>query len=178
MKVILIIVGALAALVAIAWITGSLLPRDHVATSRITLPQPPESVWAIVRDPAALIGTWADLTEVRRVDDPAGREVWAEKVSGFDMRLIIEESTPPSRLVTHIDAPPGAVFGGRWVYDLGPAGTGTAVTVTEEGWVGNPLFRLMSRLGGQHGSIDGYLTALGRRFGAEVKPEHRETMRR
>ena len=172
MKRVLIIVAVLAGILAIAWVAGGLLPRDHVASSRIALPQSPDSVWAVVRDPAALIGTWSDLTEARRVDDPAGREVWEEKVSGFDMRLIIEESTPPSRLVTRIDAPPDAVFGGRWVYALAPDGSGTSVTVTEEGWVGNPLFRLMSKLGGQHNSIDGYLTALGKRFGADVKPEH------
>jgi hypothetical protein len=168
----LIVVGVLAALLAVAWIAGSLLPRNHVATSRITLSQSPDSVWTVVRDPSALIGTWPDLAEARRVDDPGGREVWAEKVSGFDMRFIIEESTPPSRLVSRIDAAPEAVFGGRWVYELAPAGTGTTVTVTEEGWVANPIFRLISRLNGQHGSIDGYLAALGRKLGAVVKPEH------
>ena len=173
MKAILIVIGTVAALLAIAWVAGSLLPRDHVASSTITLPQPPDSVWPVVRDPAALKGVWSDLTEARRVEDPAGREVWEEKVSGFDMRVIIEESTPPSRLVTRIDAPPDADFGGRWVYRLAPEAAGTSVTVTEEGWVGNPLFRLMSKLGGQHSSIDGYLTALGRRFGADVRPEHR-----
>jgi len=172
MKVILIIIGVLIGLLTIAWIAGSLLPRDHVASSRISLEQSPESVWVVVRDPSALVGTWSDLTEAHRVDDPAGREVWAEKVSGFDMRFIIEESTPASRLVTRIDAQPDAAFGGRWVYELAPAGSGTTVTVTEEGWVGNPLFRLMSKLGGQHGSLDGYLKALGQKVGTEVKPEH------
>jgi hypothetical protein len=88
------------------------------------------------------------------------------------MRLIVEESTPPSRLVTRIDSPPDAVFGGRWVYELAPNSTGTTVTVTEEGWVKNPLFRLMSRLGGQHGSVDGYLSALARKLDAVAKPEH------
>lgn len=173
MKVFLRIVGALFVVLALAWIAGSALPRDHVASSRITLPHPADSIWMIVRNPAALVGHWHDLTEARRVDDPSGREAWEEKVSGFDMRFIIEESTPPTRFVTRIDSTPDAVFGGRWVYELAPEGTGTTVTVTEEGWVSNPLFRLMSKLGGQHGNIDGYLTALGRMFGTDVKPEHR-----
>jgi hypothetical protein len=172
-KAILIIIGAIAALLAIAWIAGSVLPRDHVASSSITLPQPPDSVWAVVRDPSALVGTWPDLTNARRVDDPAGREAWEEKVSGFEMRLIIEESQAPTRLVTRIDAAPDAVFGGRWVYELAPAGAGTTVTVTEEGWVANPIYRLMSKLGGHHGSIDGYLSALGKQFGIDAKPKHR-----
>ena len=86
--------------------------------------------------------------------------------------MITEESTPPARLVTRIDAAPDAVFGGRWVHELAPDGAGTTVTVTEEGWVGNPLFRLMSKVGGQHGSIDGYLTALGKKLGVEIQPRH------
>ena len=154
-----------------SWAPSS--PASTMASSRITLSQPPDAVWAVVRDPAALKGTWADLAEARRSVDNAGREVWDEKVSGFDMRLIVEEDTPPSRLVTRIDAAPDAVFGGRWVYQLEPSGAGSTVTVTEEGWVGNPLYRLMSKLGGQHRSIDGYLTALGKHFGQPVKPEHR-----
>lgn len=173
MKRMTIIVGILVGLVALAWVAGSLLPREHRATSRITLSQSPDTVWAVVRNPAALKDTWADLTEARRSVDNASREVWDEKVSGFDMRLIVEEDTPPSRLVTRIDAAPDAVFGGRWVYQLEPSGAGSTVTVTEEGWVGNPLYRLMSKLGGQHRSIDGYLTALGKHFGQTVKPEHR-----
>lgn len=173
MKVMLRVLGALLTVLALAWLAGSALPRDHVASSRITLPHPADSIWMIVRNPSALVGTWPDLTEARRIEDPSGREVWAEKVSGFDMRFIIEESTPPTRLVTRIDSTADAVFGGRWIYELTPGGPGTTVTVTEEGWVSNPLFRLMSKLGGQHGNIDGYLAALGRKFGTDVKPEHR-----
>ena len=173
MKRAVIFLGVIVGLIALAWIVGSLTPRKHMASSRITLSQPPDTVWAVIRDPAALKDTWADLTEVRRSLDNGGREVWDEKVSGFDMRLIVEEDTPPSRLVTRIDAAPDAAFGGRWVYQLEPSGAGSAVIVTEEGWVGNPLYRLMSSLGGQHRSIDGYLTALGKHFGQPVKPEHR-----
>jgi hypothetical protein len=44
--------------------------------------------------------------------------------------------------------------------------------VTEEGWVANPFFRLMSKLGGQHGSIDGYLTALAKHFGEKLVVSH------
>ena len=173
MKRVAIIVGILAGLVALAWLAGSLLAREHRATSRITLPHPPEAVWLVVRDLAALKGTWPALTEATRGADSVGREIWTEKVDGFDMRLLVTESTPITRFVTQIQSPPGARFGGRWIYVLAPAGSGTTVTVTEEGWVANPLYRLMPRLGGQHRSIDGYLTALGKHFGQPVKPEHR-----
>ena len=172
MKRILIVIGVLVALVAVAWLAGSLLPREHRATSQITLSRPPEEVWMVVRDLAALKGTWPELTEAVQGADSVGREIWHEKIDGFDMRLLVTEATPMTRLVTLIQSPPGASFGGRWIYQLDAVGTGTKVTVTEDGWVANPLFRLMSKLGGQHGNIDGYLTALGKHFGEPVHPEH------
>ena len=57
-------------------------------------------------------------------------------------------------------------------YWVEPCEGGTRVTVTEAGWIANPFFRVMAQLGGFHGTIDGYLTALGARFGEAVTPEH------
>lgn len=173
MKWVFIVLGALAALVALAAaIGGFLLPREHRAASRITLRQPAEAVWGVIRNPAALQGVWKDLKSARRVDDPAGREVWEEDVSGFLMRLIVAEETRPVRLVMQVDAPPDASFGGRWVYQIEPTEGGTRVTIAEEGWIGNPIFRVMGSLGGLHRSVDGYLRALGARLGETVEPVH------
>jgi len=172
-RFLLLIAVIIAALVGLAAAYGATLPREHVATSRITLSEPQDQVWAVVRNPAALVRTWPDLVRAEQVTDPRGREVWSEVVDGFEMRLVITEARPPARLVTTIDADPDAVFGGRWVYQLGPApGGGTQVTITEEGWVGNPLYRVMGRFFGQHQSIDGYLRALGQHFNEVVRPEH------
>jgi hypothetical protein len=90
------------------------------------------------------------------------------------MRLIVAEATAPVRLVMEIDAAPGAAFGGRWVYQLDPepGGAGTRVTIAEEGWIGNPVFRVMATAGGLHKSVDGYLRALGARLGERVEPVH------
>ena len=47
------------------------------------------------------------------------------------------------------------------------------MTVTEQGWVANPLFRFLSRVVfGHYGTLDSYLTALGKRFGEDVMPVH------
>jgi hypothetical protein len=89
------------------------------------------------------------------------------------MRLIVTEETPPVGLVMTIDAAPDAAFGGRWVYRIEPSADGKSrVRVTEDGWIRNPLFRVMAHLGGLHRSVDGYLRALGRHFGEEARPEH------
>ena len=67
-----------------------------------------------------------------------------------------------------------AAFGGTWTYELLADGGGvTHVSVTETGWIGNPVFRFMSRfLFGYYGSLDKYVRALAQRFGETVEPTH------
>lgn len=173
MKWILIILGSLVALALLMAVIGMLLPREHKATSEIVLRQPPDSVWSVVRDPSALQGVWPDLKRARRLEDPTGREVWEEDVSGFPMRLVITSETRPSELITTIDGPPDAAFGGRWIYRIVPTPEGgSRVSVTEDGWIRNPFFRVMANVTGLNRTLDGYLRALGRRFGEEVTPTH------
>jgi len=168
-----ILIGVIA-LVAILFAIGALLPRSHRAASGLTLQQPPAAVWAVVRDLGALQGTWTELKSARRLADSGGKELWEQNAGGWPMRMIVEESTPPARLVTRIDAPADATFGGSWTYVLEPAGSGTRLTITEDGYVSNPLFRLMMKLMGEHRTMDGYLRALGSKLGERVEPAHVE----
>ena len=172
MKTALIVLLILVGVVAVAALVGFALPRNHRATSRVTLQRPPEEVWPTVRNLGALLGTWKDLKSARRLPDQNGKEVWEQNAGGFPMRLVVEESDPPRRLVTRIDAPPDAAFGGQWIYELEPAGTGTRITVTEDGYVSNPLFRSLMYLMGPHRTVDGYLQALSRSFGESARVEH------
>jgi uncharacterized protein YndB with AHSA1/START domain len=173
MKIALIVVVALVALIGIVLVIGSALPRQHSATSSITLRKSPEQVWAVIRDLGALQGTWKELKSARRLPDEAGREIWEQNAGGFPLRLVVEEATPPTRLVTRIDAPPDAAFGGTWTYQLESAGAETRVTLTEDGYVSNPMFRvLMYAMGGVHRTADGYLRALGAKLGEPVQPVH------
>jgi uncharacterized protein YndB with AHSA1/START domain len=173
MKWVIIAVGGLIALIAVMAIIGALVPREHRATSTVTLRQPPDTVWRVVRDIGGIPSWWTDMKESTRRPDRDGHEVWSQKVSGFDMPLVVMESSPPRRLVTKIDAEAGAAFGGTWTYELAPDSAGTRVSITEDGWIGNPIFRFVSRfVFGYYGSLDGYLKALGKRFGEEVKPAH------
>jgi uncharacterized protein YndB with AHSA1/START domain len=171
-KWILRIAALLVAVVAGSVLAGALLPREHVATSAVRLRQAPESVWAVVRDLGGVPSWWAEIESSEPVADAVGHEAWRQRMSGFSMTLLITESTAPRRLVTAIDAPPDAAFGGTWTYELTPADGGTRIAVTEAGWIGNPLYRVMAHLGGMHRSLDGYLVALGARFGERVTPEH------
>lgn len=172
MKIALIVVGALVVLIGAVFLIGLALPRSHRATSSVTLGKPPAEVWAVIRDLSALQGTWKDLKSARRLPDAGGREVWEQNAGGFPLRLVVEESSPPSRLVTRIDAAADANFGGTWTYQLEPAGSGTRVTITEDGYVSNPLFRVMMGVMGVHRTADSYLRALGIKLGENVEPIH------
>ena len=173
MKWVIIVVASLVGLIAVIALLGYLVPRDHRATSTISLRQPLDSVWKVVRDIGGITSWWPAMKESTRMPDQDGREVWRQKMSGFDLPLIILESQPPARLVTKIDASAGAPFGGTWTYELTPDSGGTRLSITEAGWISNPVFRFLSRfVFGYFGSLDGYLKALGKRFGEEVRPAH------
>lgn len=172
-RTLLITLAVVVVLVAGVVLYGNSLPRVHRAASEITLPVPPDTVWRVVRNPAALVGTWPEFTRAERVPDAAGREIWDEEIDGFVMRLIVSEPAP-WRMTTTILAEPEAAFGGEWEYRVIPGNGTTTVRVTESGWISNPVFRVMMALAGPHQSLDGYLTALGRHFGHTVTPTHLE----
>lgn len=171
MRFLLLIGLAVLVVVGLAYGYGSSLPREHQVASRVTLAQPTETVWAVVRNPAALVGTWPKLTRAQRVADAGGREIWEEEVDGFAMRIAISETRPPVRLVTTIQADDDADFGGRWTYQLAAVQGGTELTITEAGWIRSPLYRVMGRMFGLHASIEGYLKAIGQHFNEGVRPE-------
>ena len=176
-KWVLFVIGGLVGLLALMALIGLLLPRGHVAASSIVLRQAPDSIWNTMRDVAGQAAWWPEILEVRAVPDStgAGREIWEQKMkNGFNMRAIVTASTPPRGLVTMIDAGPGAPFGGSWTYEIAPTPEGMRVTITEDGWVSNPLFRFLSRfVFGHHTTQDSYLTALARKFGETAQPAHR-----
>ncbi len=72
-------------------------------------------------------------------------------------RSKLQESEPPRRLVTRI-TDKTLPFGGAWTFTLQPVDGGTKLTITENGEVYNPLFRVMSRfVFGHTATIDRYL---------------------
>ena len=173
MKWVLIVLGGLVGLIALMALIGAFISRDHRATSTVMLRQPPDSVWKVVRDLGNIPAWWPAMEKAERLPDREGHEVWRQKMSGFDVPIIVLESAPPRRLVTQIDPTAGGAFGGTWTYELTPDSAGTRISVTEAGWISNPIFRFMSRfLFGYYGSLDKYLNALGARFGETVQPVH------
>ena len=175
MKWILIIVGSLLALALGVTLIGMLMPRTHRASSRIALRQPADTVWVVVRGVDRVASFWPTMKKSARLADRDGHEVWQQTMSdGSAMMIEVVESDPPRQFKTVIVAPEGAPFGGSWTYQIEPAAGGSQVTVTEDGWVAVPPFRVFARMMGYHTTLDSYLKALGRKFGEDVTPIHRD----
>jgi uncharacterized protein YndB with AHSA1/START domain len=167
MKWILLSLGLLVLIAAAITLIGLLLPRDHVASTTTVINAPPERVWEALVD----VGDYPRWRpDVRSVDvlSTEGALRWRERTRQGAITLERSEEQPPRRLAARI-ADEGLPFGGTWTYDLAPAAQGTRVTITERGFVKNPLFRFMARfVFGHHRTQEDFLRALGRRFGHDV----------
>ena len=144
MKWVLIAVGVVVGLIVLITVIGAFLPREHTASRAMVLRQPPETVWATIRNLEG-IAAWF----------PEGARVKVE----------VAEERRPAKLVTRIVPEPRAPFGGTWTYELQPAPGGSRLTVTENGWIAVPPFRVVAQLMGMDATIKQYLTALAKKFG-------------
>jgi hypothetical protein len=130
MKWIGFVAGGLFVLVAGIATIGWMLPRSHKASRTLRVRRSPAEVW-----PALMLATQASSTPVD-----------------------VLESTPPHRLVTRVTQAEKN-FGGTWTISIAPLPGGSDVTITEDGWVANPIFRFVSRfVMGHHATMDGVLT--------------------
>ncbi len=161
--VILVIGGAV-------FIAGSAMPQNHTASRTTRLSQPPERVWAVITDIPAFPSWRKDVAVVEQLPPRDGKTTWKE-VSRKRNALTFEAVTaePQRHLVTRI-ADKGLPFGGSWDYVIVPEGTGSRITITENGEIYNPVFRVVSRVMGYTGTIDAYLEALAAKLGGKYSP--------
>lgn len=165
MLTLLKIVAAIAALAIAVYAWGSFLPREHTASRRLELKASPDAVWARIADEAAAPEWRKDVKAATRLPDRNGHEVWREEfTSGNALAYETLEQTPPSRLVRQIVDE--EMFGGTWTMTVAPSAAGTTITITENGWVENPLFRIVAKyIMGHDGTINTYLGHLAASFG-------------
>jgi hypothetical protein len=160
-RVAILVAGALGILVIAVVAIGYALPVAHVASRDATLPAAPELVFAALQD-VDRYPSWR--SDVKSVDvlSRAPRLRWKEDGSNGQITFEVQELDAPRRLVSRI-ADTSLAFGGTWTYVLTPEGTGTRLTITENGDVYNPLFRFMSRfVFGHTATMEGYLRDLQR----------------
>jgi hypothetical protein len=166
-----LLIGVVLILAAV-FVAGLSMPREHKASSRIQLTASRDSVWAVLRNFGDYPNWHPDFKSSVRGERREGREVWVQEVNGMTMSVMLLEIQPPSWLVTEVVTDEKSQWGGVWTYELAANGSGTEITITEEGWVKSPFFRVMMKLMGTHATMDGVLKHLGAKFGEQVSPEH------
>jgi uncharacterized protein YndB with AHSA1/START domain len=158
-RIAILTLGGLGAFLLAVVAFGYALPVGHVATRDAALPAPPERVFAVITEVDAFPGWRSDVQEVV-VTARTPHLRWRERGSDGTIAFEVQESEPPRRLVTRI-ADKTLPFGGAWTFTLQPADGGTKLTITENGEVYNPLFRVMSRfVFGHTATLDRYLENL------------------
>ena len=159
------IVGGLGAAIAIVALIGIGLPQNHRASRTMTFTAPPDQVFAIVSGFTSYPAWRTGVREVAVEGTGGAGSIVREDGPDGAISFRVEVFDPPRRLSMRI-ADSSLPFGGVWTYELAAMPEGSALTITEDGEVYNPIFRFMSRfVFGHHATIDRYLADLARRLG-------------
>lgn len=166
----LVLTATVAAALGLAYLIGSLLPREHTARVDAVIPGSRADVWSAMTEPDAFPRWRPGVEEVEVLEEgPEAPIRWREEGRTGSMILEVVGRDPPGRLVVRI-ADPELPFGGRWIYELEPVAGGTRVRITEEGTIENPLLRFLARFVlGYEATMRDYLEGLSERMadGAE-----------
>ena len=136
---VLLAVGVVALGAGIGW----LLPRAHTASRTAQYAAAPEAVFAAISDVGQYASWRSDVTAVELLPSGDGT-MFREAGPGGQITYRIETLEPPARMVSRI-ADPSLPFGGSWTFEVvAAAGGGSALTITEDGEVYNPIFRFIS----------------------------------
>jgi uncharacterized protein YndB with AHSA1/START domain len=172
MSALFVVVLVLVGLAALVVMVGTFIPREHSVSVRARYARPPGEVWKVLTDVEA-IPTWRpSIRSVQRKHDVDGKPVWVERLRRFDLPLEVTEWVPEKRMVASIADDAGKLpFGGTWTWTLREVPDGTEVTLTENGFVDQPLFRVVAHFVlGHSRSMESYLRDLGTRFGETTAP--------
>ncbi len=164
MKWVLLGLTSLAVVAALAAFIGSRLAQSHRASVVRTFPVAADVIWAAITDIEAFPSWRAGVTRAKRLPDRDGLPIWIEEGRSGKMTLSIERMERPRILVARI-ADPKLPFGGTWTYEIMPDGTGSRLTITENGEIYNPMFRFMARfILGYEGTIRSYMSSLAKQL--------------
>jgi len=171
MKWVLWIFVALAGFLILITLIGWLLPKDHVATRQGRYRQPPEAIWKAITNVDEMPSWREGLKSVKHLPDKNGLPAHLEVTNMGEIPMETVEMTPPRKLVGRI-ADPKLPFGGTWTFEIAPTAEGSTLRITENGFVTNPVFRLLSRfVFGYTGTIESYLNSLAKKFGEPPRLE-------
>ena len=161
---ILIAVAAIAGLVVLVALIGLALPKGHRASRTVRVTVEPAVVFGVVSDFLKYPQWRSDVTAVVLDGEGGVGTVVHEDGSNGAIPYRVEVFEPPSRLVLRI-ADPSLPFGGTWTYEIRASGTGAELTLTEDGEVRNPIFRVMQKVFfSPYATIDTFLANLDKKL--------------
>jgi len=159
-------------LVALVLTVSTFVPRDHAVSVRARYARTPAEVWTAISDIDSLPAWRSDLKSLERMPDVGGRPAWIEHTRYGALPLQVDEWDAPRKLVVRIDDVTGKLaFGGAWTWHLREVAGGCEVTLTENGFVSNALYRVLAHyVIGYTRTIESVLRGLGRSFGERTEP--------
>jgi len=167
MKLLLVVAGTFVALIVLVVVIGTLLPKTHTASRSAVYKATPEQLFALIDGSQ----TWrSNVSKYEPVSTPGGSKQWRETDKhGQTITYEAVERRPPALLRTRI-VTANLPYSGTWTLNLEPLDGSTALRITEQGEVYNPLFRFVSRLViGQTHTMETYLRDLGTAIGQQVE---------
>src|ERR1700682_955501 len=141
MKILLMAVAGVVLLILAVVAIGLLLPKRHVASRSASYRATPERLYSLIAGPQ----NWRpDVLRCEPVPNAGGRELVSETTrNGETITYELLDRVPEKSLKRRI-ATENLPYSGTWSFSLEPHGETTAVRITEDGQVYNPVFRFMS----------------------------------
>lgn len=172
MPTIWIVAIALLGIATLVYATGMFIPRDHAVSVRARFARTPSEIWSAITDFDAIPQWWPDVKSVERKPDVDGRPAWIEHMRHGPLPLVVVEWEAPRKMVARVvDEERRMPFGGTWTWHLREIPGGCEVTISENGFVRNMLFRVIAHyVMGHTRTLESYLRALGSRFGESTTP--------
>jgi uncharacterized protein YndB with AHSA1/START domain len=153
------------ALALLVFLVGAFLPARHSVTVTREVAAPPDEVWAAISGVEEFPAWRPGVVRAERLEPIGGWPAWREDGPDGTLTFAVVAVEPGRMLVTEI-VDEGLPFGGRWTYTLEPTPSGTQVTITEDGVVYSPIYRIVSRFFmGYETTANTYLDALAARTG-------------
>ena len=156
------------------YVTGYFLPERHSVTRSITVNQPQDFVWKVITDNKAMVEWNPNTKAVKQLPfSDQGDEIWRfEDTSGHYIVVQHIVQIAPEKLVSRITAT-DYPFSGDWIFELSHDDAHhTTLTLTEEGIIPNPFFRVLSHfILGYDMGVKHFITALDTKFMQKNTPE-------
>ena len=151
-------IAAVATVVVAVLVTGALLPREHTARGGRTLTMTADRVGSLIGDPRTY-ATWRKDVTIGDVRPVADGVHWRETSHGDAIDYVLTREGPLRWRSTILSE--GLPYGGYWIIEVTPNGDGSAVRITEHGFVDNLAFRALGRfVFGFDSSLKAYLRDL------------------